>query len=654
VVKNLLRRPWSPTFAAVFIVVLVTAGMLGARAIGTFEGAELATHDWFMRLLPGGDAPPDSRIALVVVTERDIQNVNGWPLPDGVLARTLDMVGRAGPRAIGLDIYRDVPVPPGTDALDAVLARDRRIVAVTKFAEGSSAGVRPPRVLAGTDQVGFNDILIDPGGVVRRGLVFLDDGTTVSYSFALRLALRYLERDGIAPAADPHDPALLRLGDVTIRPLESNDGAYVGADAQGYQFLLDFRGGRHSFTSVDLSTLLAGEARPELLKDKIVLIGVTAESIKDEFFTPFSRGLATHQYTAGVAVHGHIASQFLRMAIDGTRPMATRAKWEEALWILLWTAAGALLALVVRSPWRLAVSAGSGLLLLGGVDFLAFRAGSWVPLVPPAVGWLIAAGGATAWVSYQQTQQRGMLMQLFSRHVSKEVADTIWTQRDEFLAGRRPRSQRLVVTALFTDLTGFTTVAEKHPPELLMEWLNEYMDAMAVQVSRHGGVIRQYAGDSVVVVFGVPVARLSEAEIAADAIHAVECALSMGAALRELNGRWRAQGLPVTGMRVGIFTGAAVSGTLGSAERSEYVVVGDTMNTASRLESFDKDLFMPDTDQHPCRILIGESTLVYLGDQFETERVGDVSLKGKAQTVGVYRVIGPASAMRTDTTGGGR
>ena len=655
VVKNLVRRPRSPAFAAIFIAVLIGAGVLGSRALGAFEGAELATHDWFMRLLPGGDAAPDPRIALVVVTERDIQNVNGWPLPDGVLARTLEIVGRAGPRAIGLDIYRDVPVPPGSDALNAILARDRRIMVVTKFSEGSSAGVRPPPVLAGTDQVGFNDILIDPGGVVRRGLVFLDDGTTVSYSFALRLALRYLERDGIAPSADPHDPALLRLGGVTIRPLESNDGGYIGADAQGYQFLLDFRGGRHAFTSVDLSTLLAGNASPEVLKDKIVLIGVTAESIKDEFFTPFSRGLTTHQYTAGVAVHGHIASQFLRMALDGARPMTTRAGWEESLWIVLWTGVGALLALGVRSPWRLALGACSGLLVLGGVVFLMFRAGWWVPLVPPAVGWLAAAGGATAWVSYQQTLQRGMLMQLFSRHVSKEVADTIWTQRDEFLAGRRPRSQRLVVTALFTDLTGFTTVAEKHPPELLMEWLNEYMDAMAVQVARHGGVIRQYAGDSVVAVFGVPIARTSEAEIAADAVHAVECALAMGNALRELNGRWRAQGLPVTGMRVGIVTGAAVAGTLGSAERAEYVVVGDTMNTASRLESFDKELFTPDTDLQPCRILIGESTLAYLGSRFETERIGDVSLKGKVQTVGVYRVIGPASApVLPPATGGTR
>jgi adenylate cyclase len=281
-----------------------------------------------------------------------------------------------------------------------------------------------------------------------------------------------------------------------------------------------------------------------------------------------------------------------------------------------------------------------GVLVLGGFDFLAFLHAWWLPLVPPALAWLASAGIVIAYTSYQETLRRSMLMQLFSRHVSKEVAEAIWQQREQFLDGARPRSERLVVTALFTDLSGFTTVAEKHSPEALMEWLNEYMDVMTQQVSRHGGVIRQYAGDSIVAVFGIPMARLTEADIARDARSAVEAALAMEAALRELNQRWRAAGKPVSGMRVGIFTGPVVAGTLGSAERSEYVVVGDTMNTASRLESWDKEYFAPDPDTRPCRTIIGEPTLAYLGDEFETARVGYVSLKGKEHRVGMYRLIG--------------
>src|SRR5262249_59768323 len=131
------------------------------------------------------------------------------------------------------------------------------------------------------------------------------------------------------------------------------------------------------------------------------------------------------------------------------------------------------------------------------------------------------------YLSHQETLERAALMGLFSRHVSKEVAEAMWLQRDEFVDGRRARPQGLIATALFTDLTGYSTVSETLSPELLMEWLNEYMEAMAGQVSAHGGGIKQYAGDSIVAIFGVPVARHSEGEIAPDAINALKTARAM-------------------------------------------------------------------------------------------------------------------------------
>lgn len=639
VMSGRTRSPW---FVALVVVLVVGLGVLGARGLGLLESLELSAYDVFLRLRPS-DAPADPRILLVRITEQDIQHLGSWPVPDGVLARALEILGRHGARAIGLDLYRDVPVPPGTEQLEPALRSDPGVVVVMKFGEGPSAGVRPPAALKGTDQVGFNDILIDPGGIVRRGLLFLDDGETAAYSFALRLALRYLAREGITPQPDPDRPELLRLGRTTIRPFEPNDGGYVRADARGYQFVLDFQGKGRPFASIDLTPLLAGQVRPEMVRDKVVLIGVTAESIRDDFFTPYSRGLGGAQHVPGVAVHAHIVSQLLRMALDGDRAIRTPAEWQEWLWALLWGGAGALIALGVRSPWRLSLAVGGGLAALTGATFLAFLGGWWLPLVPPVLTWATSAGGIMAYLSHQETVQRAMLMQLFSRHVSKEVAEEIWREREQFLDGGRPRSQRLVVTALFTDMTGFTTVAEKYPPEAFMEWLNEYMDAMARQVSRHGGVIRQYAGDAIVVTFGAPVPRRSEAEVDQDAVSAVECALAMGETLRGLNVRWSAEQRPTTSMRVGIYTGTVIAGTLGSAERSEYVLAGDTMNTAARLENFAKDVFAPDPVVNPCRIFVGEPTLTRLGDRFETERVGDANLKGKTQTVGIYRVLGRAT-----------
>lgn len=637
-ISSLARWPRSPILIAGLVAVLAALAIVAVRSVGLLEAFELVAYDGYARWR-SPDAAPDSRIALVTITEQDVLTY-GWPVSDEVLARIIQAVARQQPVAIGLDIYRDAPRPPGTDKLDATLRAEHRVIVLMKVAQGGADGVRPPPLLSGTDRVGFSDILVDPGGVARRGLLFLDDGTHTYYSFPLRLALLYLSAHNVLPQPDPANRSYLRLGPATIPPLEPDDGGYVGADARGYQFLLDFKGARRQFAAVDLASLLAGSYEPGLFRDRIVLIGVVAESVERHFYTPFSRGLGAQQSMAGLEIHSQVASQLLRMGLDGDAPMAVLPEWQEWLWILLWSALGALVGLRVRSPWGFALAAAGCLAGLGTLDWLAFVEARWLPLVPPALAWLMAAAVVTAYMSYREAVERKQLMQLFSRHVSPEVAEAIWRQRDQFLDGGRPRPERMMVTVLFTDLTGFTAVSEKHTPEALLDWLNEYMDAMAREVSRHGGVIRQYAGDAVVAVFGVPVPRQNDAEIAQDARSAVTCALAMETALGELNRRWKAESRPTTGMRVGIFTGPVISGTLGSAQRSEYVVVGDTVNTASRLESLDKTLFAPDVDGRPIRILIGEPTLERLGGGFVTERVGEVSLKGKEHLVSIHRVIG--------------
>jgi adenylate cyclase len=138
----------------------------------------------------------------------------------------------------------------------------------------------------------------------------------------------------------------------------------------------------------------------------------------------------------------------------------------------------------------------------------------------------------------------------------------------------------------------------------------------------------------------VPLARETEAAIRQDAVHAVQCAMAMARQLAELNRRWGAQGWPMIGMRIGIYTGPVTAGSTGGTERLEYNVHGDTVNTASRLENFDKHVFLPDFIHDPCRILIGEATHHYLNHHFLTQGIGTVRLKGKEQEVLVYRVIG--------------
>jgi class 3 adenylate cyclase len=187
---------------------------------------------------------------------------------------------------------------------------------------------------------------------------------------------------------------------------------------------------------------------------------------------------------------------------------------------------------------------------------------------------------------------------------------------------------------LFTDIKDFSTISEIMPPEKLMEWLNEYLGILTESVQTHHGIINKFTGDGIMAAFGVPIPRTTPAEIATDARAAVAAGLMMGDRLDELNIRWKERGLPTIKMRVGIFTGPIVAGSLGGKERSEYGLLGDSVNIASRLESCQKE-----RQSSTCRVLIAEQTLSYIRGEFLVEHWGPLALKGKQQTVDVYRVI---------------
>ncbi len=638
---KLLRRPLnSPAAVSLLIGVVVFFCVMGVRGAGGLQSLELYAYDLFLELQPA--APPDSRIVIVEITENDIQTLGSWPLTDATIARLLEILTSHGPRAIGIDIYRDIPVPPGREKLDAILLGEGAIVMVEKFGDENSAGVPATEVLRGTEQVGFNDIIIDRDGVVRRGLIFMDDGETVFFSFALRLAMLYLQEEGIFPQPGEPDPAYLRLGQTTYRPFEPDDGGYVGADALGYQTLLDFKGG--PFRSFTLTRVMSGKVQPEAFRGKVALVGVTAVSVNDIFHIPFNNDPRSDERVFGVALHARAVSQFIRGALYGQKPVSIISDAKEWTWALLWSLIGAVLGRFVRSPWRFSILAAVGALIIALSGYLALSDGVWIPVAPPVITYLISASLVTAYMSNQEKAQRAILMQLFSKHVSPDVAEDIWKRRDQFLEGGRPRSQRLTATVLFTDLKGFTSVSERFEPQALMDWLNEYMDAMSGAVIENEGVVNKYIGDAIMAVFGVPLARASEHEIRRDAANAVACALAMEEKLNRLNAGWEEEGLPTAKMRVGVFTGPLVAGSLGGSDRLEYTVIGDTVNTASRLESFDKDL----APESVCRILIGEATLKRLDNRFHVEKVGEVHLKGKEERVTVYLVKGRAEQPNGD------
>jgi adenylate cyclase len=261
-------------------------------------------------------------------------------------------------------------------------------------------------------------------------------------------------------------------------------------------------------------------------------------------------------------------------------------------------------------------------------------------VVAAPYAWVVGAFLSAVYASRFESAQRATALGLFSRDVPRTVAEDLWERREEILSETgRPTPRRLVATVLFSDIEGFTSVSERLEPARLAAWLDGYLNAMAGEVARAGGVVDKFVGDAVMAVFGVPIAHESDAEQRRDARAAVECALAMREALKGLNARWKAEGLPEARVRAGIHTGAVVAGSFGNAERLEYTVIGDTVNVASRLEGFDKS---PVDAQEVLRIHASDATLAMLEGRFAAAPMGEVMLKGKDVPVRVHRIAGAA------------
>jgi adenylate cyclase len=415
-------------------------------------------------------------------------------------------------------------------------------------------------------------------------------------------------------------------------------------DARGYQYFLDYAVHAYIRDRYSLTELLDGAIDADRLEGKVVLVGSTAESVPDFFYTPFSPSLTADHQTPGVMLHALAVDQLIRSVTGRARPLTYLDDRSESLWIFLWGLAGALLALRIRSTWRGVLVAAAGTVLLVAVTFLLFDTGRWLPVVPALFAWLASGAIVTVYVANREARQRRLLMNLFSRHVDPKLAAAIWEERDRFLEGGRPSTTRLTATIMFVDLQGFARIGERLGPEELMEWLNAYMGAMTPLVMEHGGVVMRFIGDAIMAGFGVPLPRDSEEAIREDARNAVRCALAMEGKVLELNRGNGGDEHAMIGMRVGICTGPMVGGSMGDEQRLEYNVHGDSVNTAARLEGFEKQSFVPDYDSRPCRILIGASTKELLDGTFATEAVGEVALRGKQERLAVYQVLGLGQA----------
>jgi CHASE2 domain-containing sensor protein/two-component sensor histidine kinase len=398
---NALKEKLSSVSPSTYIPGMVVIGIVcAARGLGLFQEMEWWAFDTFLRLRPAVSL--DERVVIVTIEEADFQRY-GNSIPDQALAELLQTLGQYQPRAIGLDIFRDSPVEPGYSQLVEAFEQVPNIFGISGI---GSAAVDPPPALS-AEQVGFVTVPPDSDGFIRRLLLAsVDEKTGLPLvSLSLRLAMAYLAEENIATKISSESGLNVRLGDASLFRLRPNSGAYVDGQTGGYQVLLDPHAGNPAFRRISMQSVLLGDFEPGWIRDRVVLIGVTAPSYQDIVPTAAIK-TELPGLIYGVEVHAHAVSQLLDQALNNRPPISVWPDVLEYSWIVVWGGLGLWLVHRLSAPRRyvLVVIFLGGALVLGSFGWL-WLWGGWIPVVPPLVVFGINGLILSGFHLYDQTMQ---------------------------------------------------------------------------------------------------------------------------------------------------------------------------------------------------------------------------------------------------------
>ncbi len=583
----------SPT--ALLAAVLAAAFVLAA-ALLAIRPLENLSRDLMVSALSPFTAPASTKdIVLVTVTEDTLAKFPyRSPIDRGFLAALVEKIDAANPRAIGIDILFDQATEP---AKDAALAN-------------ALANAKAPVVIAAADEF---------DGLNARQAAYL-----FAFASSARRGLAALEtdsRDGVVrrrfagrPSGQAWQPALApALAAAAGRAEDRSGGAmvyYRTGQASPHQFA--------AFPAHAASLL-----PPSWFAGKFVLIGVDLP-IEDRHATPFALlNGATAGSLPGLAIHAHALAQIVAQDRIGEIP------WPVALALAL-IAAGACGWACYRPGPVIAKPLITIAMLTGWASAAALAFANWAVLAPVAAPMLaIASAGTLAgFLGWRRdSAERRFLQTAFSKYVSPEVVRDIVADPSHLRLGGEKRQ----VTCVFTDLEGFTTLSESLPPEQLARLLNDYLDAMCNLFVEHGATIDKVIGDAVVGFFGAPSRQDDQAERA----------VALALAIDELSEKFRAthlkQGIRLGITRVGVHDGSAIVGNFGGERFFDYTAIGDTVNTAARLEGANKYL--------GTRICVSETVAKAAPQMFRPS--GILTVKGKSTGVATFEPLKSGSPETT-------
>jgi len=537
----------------------------------------------------------------------DLRLLGTWPWPRRVHAMALDKLLAAGAKVVAFDLLFSTPSkygPADDAALRIALERAKgRVVVGANRAQEPVGNYYVTKWMMPTPEV------------VPESIPQLELGGAVNYEADADHVVRRLFPQW------PFSEANQTVRSLSVRAANLASPQTAWALSHG-EICINFPGPEKTFETFKFHNLFYDKTwngkleKGAIFKDKIVLIGPTQNFMQDSHATPFGPAVA------GVEIHAAAISTLLQH--DELRPAPAGT---EQLLMLCFTILAVASILLIRNPLlKLLPPLGIAVayVIIGQLAFV--HALFILPLAAPVMMLAPVTLTGLAWQLLTEQLEKRRARQALERQVSKEVADELMKEYGALQQMLAPQERLLVV--FFSDIRNFTTLFEKGDAKTLITQLNEYLTAMSAIVARHGGTLDKYIGDAIMAFWGAPTSRGP----ADDALRAVSAALEMRQELAALQPQWKAQRYPEIKIGIGIHAGVALVGEVGSAQRSEYTAIGDTVNTASRIEGINKET---GTD-----LLISEAVYSLVKDHVRAHSVGEYALKGRAERVALHRVDG--------------
>ena len=548
----------------------------------------------------------DARVAVIGIDDATLREYGEFPLSRDRYAQLLETLEASPPATIGFDILFVEPSIYDSTLAEAMAINGQVVLAIAPGLQKQT--LRPVPVLDHVTSKGHIVSNADLDGVTRQIFLYIDQVPSLSikllegYNHNLQQTFtkdKNNSRNSFIPIPSSQLP-------INKQPRWINWVAPT-----------------HQIPTYSFADILQKKIDTAKLKDKILLVGMTATGANDPLRTPYEQTPPT----SGIYVHAAVIDNLLN------HRFLNRLPWQLDLLLLFSIGIiGSLILTPLKFSHRIVVL---GILSFTwfSVSLLALTISNlWLPTAAP-IGTIFLVGLSVQWQEQKEKQQ---LMSLFARHVSQETATLIWQHRDEIFQNGQLDAKEMIATVMFSDIRNFTTISEGMKPRELLHWLNSYLGAMAECVQRHHGVVDKYIGDAVMAVFGIPLPHRRAEDIQQDAINAVSAAISMQERLITLNQELERSGKPTISIGIGIHTGLVIAGSIGGSQRLNYSVLGDAVNVASRLEQLNKST--KGGNFH--NILISETTFQLIKQHFSTQKIQQLQLRGRRQLTMIYAITG--------------